>query len=445
MTIFLSFLLGFLALKHVPRENGSDKHMLFLFSLPLGIGFSSLIIFYSLLLFKEHFVFYALLFHLVIISLLILFLPRHFLKNILMIKQINFKLKIRHYISILIISIFFLFSLVIFVKLPYGFWDSMAMWNLKAKIMLHRPMDWLSLFAYVEHSDYPLLLPLHILWSWGTIGSESTFIPIAVSFCFSCSILAILFVFVKRFSSYILGLLSVFCAISCYGFIETLNGQYADSLIACYFLIAGISFLIAIKNQRIGFAWLGGLSLGASCFTKNEGLLMLIVLYFVLVCFFLLSKKKKYIAKVLANSFLAALPFLITLFIFKNLVGASNDLISIERIRYLPRLIFDLERIKIILNYVRFELFGVHHWFLFFYCFLLSIIFNFANFFKGTIRILTFTIFLTALGYFFVYLITPMDLLWHLQSSLRRLISHLFPLLIILMFYCSFDDKQSFA
>jgi archaellum biogenesis protein FlaJ (TadC family) len=37
-------------------------------------------------------------------------------------------------------------------------------------------------------------------------------------------------------------------------------------------------------------------------------------------------------------------------------------------------------------------------------------------------------------GYFFIYLITPHDLSWHISTSMDRVISHLFPMLIFWLF-----------
>lgn len=439
MALLLSFILGFVLLNAVSLVNANDRRMLLVFSLPLGMGLSSLIVFYALLFFKETYLVYAIFIHFIIILFLLIYRRSTFLNKISAIRQLNFKLQFRHYVLISVFLLFLLFSIVFIKKYPYGFWDAFTMWNLKAKFMFYENANWPKLIRCLTHPDYPLLLPLNIFWGWGIVGGDYIFVPIAISLGISLSILFILFVFVLKVSKYKTAVLSVLFAISAPRFIKTINYQFADSLLSCYILIAGICFLLALDEKKKIFAWLGGFSTGAACFTKNEGLLFFIVLYCVLFFYHLANKDRKYILGVIIYSLVGCLPFLITLFIFKKIANMPNDILDISRINNFPNLIFDYSRIKIILYS---SLKETCRWALFFYCFLAGLILNFKNFFKNSAKVITITVFLVTLGDFFVYLVSPRELQRHLDSSLFRLIFHLFPLLIILLFYCSFTKEK---
>lgn len=439
MALIFSFVLGFVLLNAIARVNTNDRRFLLVFSLPLGIGLSALVVFYALLFFKETYLVYVIFLHFVIILSLLIYRRRVFANEISAIRRINFRLQLRHYILILVFLLFLLFSAVFIKKYPYGFWDAFTMWNLKAKVMFYESGNWLKLIRCLTHPDYPLLLPLNTLWGWSMLGSDSLFIPIAISLGVSLSLLFILFVFILNVSKYETALLSLLFAISAPRFIKTVNYQFADSLLSCYILIAGICFLLALDEKKNIFAWIAGFSTGAACFTKNEGLLFFAVLYCVLLFYLLFNKDKKHVLGVIIYSLVGCFPFLITLFIFKKIVNMPNDIMDISRINNFPILISDLSRIKIILYSFLKE---INHWSLFFYCFLASFILNLNNFFRNSNKIITFTIFLTASGYLAIYLLTPRELQRHLDSSLYRTIAHLFPISIILMFYCNFSEKK---
>jgi hypothetical protein len=47
------------------------------------------------------------------------------------------------------------------------------------------------------------------------------------------------------------------------------------------------------------------------------------------------------------------------------------------------------------------------------------------------------------LGYFAIYLITPYDLVWHVNTSAARLYSHIFPLALLWLFnWTAFPQKN---
>ena len=48
-------------------------------------------------------------------------------------------------------------------------------------------------------------------------------------------------------------------------------------------------------------------------------------------------------------------------------------------------------------------------------------------------------------GYFLVYVTTPCDLQWHLATSAGRLLLHLWPLCIMVLFLCLATPEESWA
>ncbi|MFC1754172.1 ArnT family glycosyltransferase [Thermoproteota archaeon] len=438
MTLLLSFLLGFLFLETLAGDRQEGRDLRLAFALPLGMGISSLILFYTYLFLKEQYLAYSIFFHCVILLPLFLVNHRYFNKRLSFLKS-NITLQVKHLWFGLAAVLLLCYSGVHITYYPYGHCDAFIMWNTKAKFMLYDSQGWIETLRHLDHPDYPLLLPLNIMWGWSAIGSDSFVIPILIELCVTFSILFIIFRFILRVTNYRVAILALFFAGTVPRFLKVAHYQYASMLIACYILITGICFLLAFEKDKRYFSWIGGLSVGAALFTKNEGLLLFVSLYFVLGLYLLFGTDKKDTVGVILRSLLACLPFLVTLFVFKKIINRPNDWISTSRIDEMLRFSFDCGRIKVILNYFLSE---INSWSLFFYCLLVSVIIRFRFFFKGSNKIVTYTILLMSLGYFGVYLIIPTDLKWSLEGSLHRAMSHLFPLTAIWMFYCSFSDEK---
>jgi hypothetical protein len=122
----------------------------------------------------------------------------------------------------------------------------------------------------------------------------------------------------------------------------------------------------------------------------------------------------------------ALLPIFISVLFVRYFAHSENDIIFGLGGRL--KQIFEIERYKIIMPY--YWLFFKQHFWIFFIpiCFFTGFIDTRYNRYKYFLIV----ILLMFLIYLFVYLVTPHDLLWHVDSSLDRIASAYLPSLIFL-------------
>jgi hypothetical protein len=129
---------------------------------------------------------------------------------------------------------------------------------------------------------------------------------------------------------------------------------------------------------------------------------------------------------------------LLTLVCFKFRFAPTNDLFSSQEFHLTASKLRDFSRYATILKELKAQILRFDGWhtnpiyFLAIYTFCLGVRIEARD------RIVTATaitsICLVALGYFFIYLTTPHDLMWHLRSSLARLLLQLWPAVVFIYF-----------
>jgi hypothetical protein len=152
---------------------------------------------------------------------------------------------------------------------PDGGWDAWAIWNLKARFFARAPGSWRRVFEVsYAHPDYPLLLPASIARTWRLLGSEPTLVPRLYGLL--CAVAAALFVAaaVARERGP-----DAACAAVCFLCLGPLPAyaarQYADVPLSAF--MAGA---VVLLDQPLLCGVMGGLA----AWTKNEGLLFLLLL-----------------------------------------------------------------------------------------------------------------------------------------------------------------------
>lgn len=326
---------------------------------------------------------------------------------------------------------------VVMMSDKYGTWDAWAMWNMHAKYLAN-PEYWATLFQNKDfaHTDYPLLLPANIAFYSRIVGIEQLQ---TVSYCFHLliTILIPVLIFTETKHRNI-----IFSAIGIYWLSTNINHltiasyQLADSLVGFFTLLAIIATDHIESDKR--YAAITTSMLGLCMFTKNEG--VLISLLFVVFYFRPLFKKDN-LKYVVAGIALPALALLI----FKIVYAPHNDIVSAQGADTFTKLT-DWNRYDLVLTSFRKHineyyyaiacLFALH-----FFLRLLSR--------KAPDKRLSFV--LTVLcAYVIVYVLTPKDLEWHVNTSLNRLVHQMIPTTIyaLVMVYAntfSFRFRSAFA
>jgi hypothetical protein len=191
-----------------------------------------------------------------------------------------------------------------------------------------------------------------------------------------------------------------------------------------------------LPDNKWGLLLLAGMSTGFSAWTKNEGFLFILA---VLVArFFMITAKQglKTYFKQMGPFAIGLAPVVLVIIYLKARFGAANLFLSGQGASMLEKLL-DGRRYVTVLSEVKTQMTGLGGWIiapiivLLLYLLLLGLSKQWKN--PNAIAALM-TLFLMLLGYFFIFIITPFDLEWHLATTLDRLLMQLWPSFIFVFF-----------
>jgi len=352
----------------------------------------------------------------------------------------NFKL-----ILIFIICSVLLGFILYALNHPYGVWDSWAMWNQKAQHLIRafnegrtNILNDFKVYPF-DNADYPLLIPLSIARIWIYGGKEISAIPFVVNFLFLIGITLTLYGSISFLENNLCGIFSIIALLSSWDLLRMSADQMADVPLSFFFL--GVLVLFVLKDNleedrmKRNYLMMAGVFSALAAWTKNEGLVFFfcVILAQLIVLFF----KKRYLKGIREILWFVcgALPILGIIVLFKVNYGQQNDLIANISFSRVLECILDPIRYWSILKSFSVEFIKLNKGLVVILP-LLIILFkkseNPLNPGSGQFIFLTFL--LIGCGFFFVYLITPHDLEWHLATSMRRLILQLYPSIIFIVF-----------
>jgi cytochrome bd-type quinol oxidase subunit 2 len=183
---------------------------------------------------------------------------------------------------------------------------------------------------------------------------------------------------------------------------------------------------------------LAGLAAGFAAWTKNEGVLFLLAI--LLARMWLTSRQsspgRRPLSQI-APMLLALAPIFALIAFFKRAIAPPGDLFS-DPATMLHKL-GDPSRYGAVLKWYGREFFRFGEWWLIPLPIVMLVLYfllkrNLTREEKETVRASAAALVLTLAGYFFIYLITPRDIYWHLRFSLNRLFVQLWPSAIFVFF-----------
>src|SRR5438270_3956687 len=330
---------------------------------------------------------------------------------------------------------------------PYGSgWDSFAIWNLHARFLYGGGIYWRDGFSPLipwSHPDYPLLLPAAIAHFWTVMGRETSAVPAVIGLVFTFSTVGLLFSGLDILLGRTSALLGAMCLLSTPFFIDLGTWQYADVPLSFFILATLVLLHLHGRLAKGGVESrstlaLAGLATGFAAWTKNEGILFLVAI--LLTRMWLTSRQpspgRRPISQ-MAPMLLAVAPIFALIAFFKRAVAPPGDLFS-DLATMLHKL-GDPSRYWAVLKWYGRELIRFGEWWLIPLPIVMLVLYfllkrNVTREEKETVRASAAVLVLTLAGYFFIYLITPRDIYWHLRFSLNRLFVQLWPSAIFVFF-----------
>jgi hypothetical protein len=271
---------------------------------------------------------------------------------------------------------------------------------------------------------------LNVAWGWFVLNRESTNLPIGIAVYLIIAPALLLWGALGKWR----GTWPAILAALLYVMIPNLPqsvGQGADTFLALYMLSTIIMLYGYLRSSQPGFLFLAGLAAGYSAWIKNEGLLFVFIFLVITALMFLKKIIDCGTIKWIIGGLFAPLLLVTT---YKLVIHAPNDLFSGDH--PVAAQLLDVQRWWTIARNFFLYTFRYGNW-------LVSIVIVLVIYatlmgfdsleWRRQIWLLL-IIFGQLAGYFVIYLITPHDLVWHISTSMDRLLSHLFPMVLFWLF-----------
>jgi len=326
------------------------------------------------------------------------------------------------YFNSLVLLIILSTTVLIYQKrvIPWGAWDGTFIWNLHAKFLADQE-HWLQLFSKQiswSHPDYPLFVPSIIAIFWHSVGSFSTIIPMLIGLLPLLGIIVILY---SSLNNTLIGFIPCVIILLDSVFMSQASAQYADTWLA-FFILLGTYLIVNVKQNK-NLIFVVGIIVSGAFWVKNEGL------FFFLITSSLIFFQYKSDRKLILKYFSGTIILVIVLILFKIKNSAENDMLPGLFSTFENKLL-DSNRYILIINFFKITILKKFPILPFL---MLFSIFYFPKFKKSNIYPFIGIIFLIC-TYFLIYLFTPKDLAWHLESSLDRLLHQVYPTILMLFF-----------
>jgi hypothetical protein len=167
-----------------------------------------------------------------------------------------------------------------YLVLPHGDWDAWAIWNQKARFLYRGGDHWTDLLTIAwSQPAHPLLLPLLVTRIWAYAGAELAVVPAMLGVLFGLAVVTVVLGALdpRRRRSWIAGAVLLTPGT----FVQAWTAQQADVPFAFYMVASLVAIGYARSASRAGVAAApvallvaGGLA-GLAAWTKNEGALLL--------------------------------------------------------------------------------------------------------------------------------------------------------------------------
>ena len=286
--------------------------------------------------------------------------------------------------------------------------------------------------------------------AWFQVGKETPYVPAVQAAFFTLAGSGLLWSALHALRGWSQATLAALALLSTPLFVLVGVWQLADVPLATMILATCIllSLYFLYPDQKSGFLTLAGLTAGLVAWTKNEGILFLLLASLLLLVFSLRGREdKRQGLKELLSYGLGLLLPLAALLVFKLALAPANDLVGSRSLAELTALLFDPQRWRLTFKLMAAEAGNFGHslftvWLLPLGYLLLAGSRSLKDGHRQILRFWSIAFLLLLVGYFVSYLITPHPLEWHVQHSIERLYLHIYPAVLWLVFLVSRSPEE---
>ncbi len=445
ISFLISILIGYFAVLAVFRKSGIPCLLSCFLSVGVGLGISALLTFYSFLIFDKFHPAAIIILHTIVLTGLSLYC----FKNQKSMKTdfdgtapVNRQSIFGAMLCLAALAVTLFFAL----KQFFGQWDAWALWNMKAKFLTTSGHAWKAAFTQLHwhtQPDYPLLLPMMTIWGWVMDANNFYTAPFVVAVIFTVACIGLLFCALERYARKDIALIGGSFLFFLPWFLTLATAQYADIILAYELLASFICLAMILREGNENSAILLGFFLGLMTFTKNEGI-MIALLLFLMTAVYLFSNRSfdRPLAKKLSGFMMAGLLFPVSAtMIFKIFLAPHNPDIALKYMTFASRF-FNFEGCYMII-YALMQEVTHNRWHYLWACLAVLITLEWRKYFYKEIKIFTwfFIVYFTVL--FIVYLGTVnFDLMWRLSRTLSRILFTLLPSIVFVVFYAyDYENK----
>jgi hypothetical protein len=332
---------------------------------------------------------------------------------------------------------------ILAIKKPHGEWDAWAIWNMRARFIFRAGPFWRDAFSYVidrSRPDYPILIPASIAGIWTAIGTDTVVVPAILAILYALATVGLtmssLSILRGKSQSLFAGLVLLGTPL----LITHTASQYADVPLSFFFLatLVLISLQDSLANSVGDFMLLAGITAALSAWTKNEGLLFLVSIVVARFVCVVPAKGVRFYVKQMRSFAIGLAPVLLIILYFKESLAPPNYLIALQGTRDIFGKVLDSSRYALVWEEFAKETVQFGGWavsiplLLVFYALVVGVKANVRS--KLSIATSTITLCSMLFGYSMIYVVTPIDVKYQLNTSLNRIFLQLWPSFVFTYF-----------
>lgn len=351
---------------------------------------------------------------------------------------------------------------------PHGSFDAWAIWGTRARTLYRVGPSWPGIMAVQTfHGDYPLLIPGFSARCWAYLGTEEAgWVQPVCAGLFLFATAAVLAAALAALRSAIQGCLAVILMLGSRDLIVQAASLCADVPLAFY-MVASLALLtLALREEspKPRLLALSGLCAALAAWTKNEGILYLVVVSAVVGAPILWRARRAELESgrgaELWSGFrrralpfaLGALPVLLVLVYFKLFLAPSNDIVGGQGLdttfgritdwsRYPKIVVAGYEKVAAMVWDIGSRKRSTEWPMVLFVAAYAVLAGHQSKELRGQARVGLAILGLMLAGFFMVYLTTPQKIDWHLKYSADRLLIQLYPSMTFVFFLLVRDPK----